>query len=400
MRVTRLHTLVAAGVVDSFGLALGWTVFTLHAVETQGLGAAGLYGAAMLVGVALSAAATSWISARLDGRRLLRSTASAEAVLRVVTFVLLLAQAPTAAIASAVALTYVMAWTGYAGMRAEVAAVDSGARTMTIYVMAIASIEAVGAAIGALLPIDARAVIGDAVLISVIVVHATSLVPTLVVAGGSRVTRAREPRGSRSLPKEARPLAAGFAIMAVASGPTLLSAALALELHGRMAVIAAAVAFTSGAVLAPLVTGWVGRRAHGPCLTWPALGIGMVVGWVAAPWHVAGLVFAQVLAGLSMTAFEGMMDARVAGQAPLSGITTALARAAAARALGSSLAVGLVPLAVASGSIGAASAFLSITLMACLVIGIVMLGAERRGEARIRQPVQPIPETPATAKLA
>ncbi len=397
MRVTRLHALVAAGVVDSFGLALGWTVFTLLAVETQGLGAAGTYAGAMLLGVALSASATSFIAAHLDGRRLLRATACAEAFLRVVTFALLLADAPLPAIASAVALTSAMGWTGYAGMRAEVAAIDSGAGTMTFYAMAIAAIEAVGVAVAALLPVGAGDGIGDVVLTTVIAAYAASLVPTLVVAGGSRVARSPRMPASRSLAKDAGPLLAGFGVMALASGPTLLSAALASELYGRAAVVASALAFTLGSFLAPRVAGLAARRADHPRLTWPLLGIGMIVGWIAAPWHVAGLVFAQVLAGLSMTAFEGMMDARVAGQASVAGMTAALARAGAARALGSSLAVGLAPLVIASRSLGAASALLSMTLVAALVGGIVVAAAERRLEAQRRRPSA---ETPATATLA
>ncbi|MDP9378338.1 MAG: hypothetical protein M3P40_12365, partial [Actinomycetota bacterium] len=192
-------------------------------------------------------------------------------------------------------------------------------------------------------------------------------------------------------------LLAGFGVMALASGPTLLSAALASELYGRAAVVASALAFTLGSFLAPRVAGLAARRADHPRLTWPLLGIGMIVGWIAAPWHVAGLVFAQVLAGLSMTAFEGMMDARVAGQASVAGMTAALARAGAARALGSSLAVGLAPLVIASRSLGAASALLSMTLVAALVGGIVVAAAERRSEAQRRRPSA---ETPATATLA
>ena len=41
----------------------------------------------------------------------------------------------------------------------------------------------------------------------------------------------------------------------------------------------------------------------------------MVIGWVLAPAHVAGLLVAQFLSGLSLTAFEGVMDARVASRA-------------------------------------------------------------------------------------
>ncbi len=55
--MTRLRSLIAAGLVDAFGLSLGWTLFILYAAEAQGVAAAGVYGAAMLAGFALSAPA-------------------------------------------------------------------------------------------------------------------------------------------------------------------------------------------------------------------------------------------------------------------------------------------------------------------------------------------------------
>ncbi len=113
----------------------------------------------MLVGIALSAPATAFLSARLDGRRLLRRTAVVEAALRVAMFLLLLGGAPIGLIAGVVLLTNVVAWTGYAGMRAEVAAVDSRASAMTRYAVCIAAIEAVGVATAALLPVGGRGVV-------------------------------------------------------------------------------------------------------------------------------------------------------------------------------------------------------------------------------------------------
>src|SRR3982750_969227 len=78
-----VRELVVAGLVDSFGLSLGWTVFTLVAVATGGLPAAATYNAAMLVGVVPSAPATAWLAARLAGRTLLTVAAAAEVVLRI-----------------------------------------------------------------------------------------------------------------------------------------------------------------------------------------------------------------------------------------------------------------------------------------------------------------------------
>ena len=91
--MTRLRRLIATALVDSFGLSLGWTVFSLHVVRGHGLAGLGLCSAAMLVGVALSAPVAARLSARLDGRALLRVTCVTESVLRVGTFTLLLAGA-------------------------------------------------------------------------------------------------------------------------------------------------------------------------------------------------------------------------------------------------------------------------------------------------------------------
>jgi MFS family permease len=116
--MTRLRRLIATALVDSFGLSLGWTVFSLHVVRGHGLAGLGLCNAAMLVGVALSAPVASRLSARLDGRALLRVTCVTESVLRVGAFAVLLTGAPLLLVAVAVAASNVVAWTGYAGMRA------------------------------------------------------------------------------------------------------------------------------------------------------------------------------------------------------------------------------------------------------------------------------------------
>jgi hypothetical protein len=126
--MTRLRRLIAAALVDSFGLSLGWTVFSLQVVDRHGLAGLGLCSAAMLCGVALSAPAAARLSAHLDGRALPRVTAVTEAGLRVGTFALLLSGAPLPAVAAAVAASNVVAWTGYAGMRAEVADADPAGR--------------------------------------------------------------------------------------------------------------------------------------------------------------------------------------------------------------------------------------------------------------------------------
>ena len=362
---------MGAGLVDSFGLSLGWTVFNLYAVTSQGLTALGIYNAAMLVGIALSAPATAFLSARLDGRRLLQRTAVVEAALRVAMFLLLLGGAPIGLIAGVVLLTNVVAWTGYAGMRAEVAAVDSRAAAMTRYAVCIAAIEALGVATAALLPVGERGVVSGSLLIAVIVVYAASLLPTLAVARGALVKPAPAVERTRRLrPPAIATLGTGFLVMMLASGPTFLSVGLAAELHGRSWVAAAAVAFTVGSLAAPRLATLIERLRMPDATKWSLLGLGMIAGWTVAPWHAAGLLAAQTLAGISMTALEGTMDAKVASDPRRSDVTAGLAWAAAARALGGSAAVGLTPTMIAAASVSGVSATACFALVA---VGLVPL---------------------------
>jgi hypothetical protein len=68
----------------------------------------------------------------------------------------------------------------------------------------------------------------------------------------------------------------------------------------------------------------------------------MVVGWVAAPSLLVGLALAQFLSGLALSTFEGTMDARAVRAEGAAG-TASLAESAAARALGSAVAVASAP---------------------------------------------------------
>ena len=219
----------------------------------------------MLLGVALSAPVATRLARWLDGRELLRGAASVESVLRVAVFMLLLADAPTLVLACCVCAMNVMAWTGYAGMRAEVAAVSPGTSALTWYGAGVAAIEAVGAAVAALLPLVAD-VDSKTVLTIVTGVYVLGLLPTVMVAGGSPVARSgrsapRPAPGSRR-PTISLPMVAGAVLMFAASAPTLLSVGLAAELHGRSSVALAAVAFTAGSLLAPGIAALVQRR-HG-----------------------------------------------------------------------------------------------------------------------------------------
>jgi hypothetical protein len=394
--MTRLRRLIATALVDSFGLSLGWTVFSLHVTRGHGLAGLGLCNAAMLVGVALSAPAAARLSTRLDGRALLRATAAAEAVLRVGTFALLLAGAPLAAVAVAVAASNVVAWTGYAGMRAEVAAADPRGAAMTWYMVAVAAIEAAGTATAAMLPTGARGLVSGGLLVAVVAGYGACLLPTWLVAGGARVGRASPSprvagflrgaglagllRGPRSGP-QAGLLACGGLVMLLGSGPTLLAVGLAAQLHGTRWVAGSALAFAAGSLLAPLAVARLERRAVPPPVAWPALGVGMVAGWSFAAWYPAALLAAQVLSGMCMSALEGDMDARVAaaGDASLRGVTAGLASAAALRAFGSAAAVALTPRLVEDSGVGA----LSVALVTVLLVAMVVTLAWHRSRSAL-----------------
>jgi hypothetical protein len=394
-RAGRLRELLVSGVVDSFGMALGWTVFVLLAVARGGLAEAALYNAAMLAGVVLSAPVTGWLSRRIGGRTLLRGAAGTEFVLRLAVLYALIAGLPSGLIAGAVVVMHVAAWVGFAGMRAEVSAVDASPRSMTRYALCVAAVEAAGTGLAALLPIGPDGIPTGWPLVAVFLLYAGSLLPTYWGARRARMTPGGAERGARpgatlgygvtrpavnfavALPAggiihppsaaggrsshlrrrfgvSPRLLGAGGAIMLLASGPTLLAVPLTTELHGRAWVATAAVAFSLGCLLSTLAVEFVARTQLPTVLRWSLWGLGMLVGWIGAPLHPGSVLFAQFLAGLSQTAFEGDMDARVAEEAPPAGVTTALAYSAAIRALGGSIAVRLLPILVTAPAIGSA----------------------------------------------
>ena len=366
---------MSAGLVDSFCLSMAWTVVVLEVTRQHGLVAAGACSTAMLLGVALSAPFATWMAHRLDGRRLLRVAGLTEAVTRIGVFALLVTGSSVWAIAACVTVMNVVAWTGYAGMRAEVAAVTDGAGGITWYGTVVAAVEAMGIAAGALVPTSSSGRPSDTVLVAVAVLYVAALIPTLVVAGGSLVPRAV--RTTRRVITSRRPSAVtvqGAGLMLVASGPTLLAVALAAELHGRAAVGLAAVAFTVGSLLAPTVASSLERHGRNEPGWWVLVALGMVAGWVLAPVSVAWLCVAQVLSGLCMTTLEGLLDTAASRRRP-DAVTPALARSTAARALGSSGGTALLPLAVALGGLSLSSAVLA----GALAVLAVAVRVSRRG---------------------
>jgi hypothetical protein len=397
-----LPELLISGVIDSFGMALGWTVLVLLAVSRGGLAEAAVYNAAMLGGVVLSAPVTGWLSRRLAGRTLLRGAAGFEFVLRLAVLYGLIAGASQWLVAAGIVVMHIAAWAGFAGMRAEVNAVDASPRSMTRYALSIAAVEAAGTGLAAFLPVGRDGVPTGWLLVAVFILYAGSLLPTFMSARRARITPfgndrrplnpatigygvtrpavsfsatrrllgsppSRSPAARRRFAVSPRLLAAGGAIMLLSSGPTLLAVPLTTELHGRTWVAGAAVAFSIGCLLSTIAVEVVGRTQLPAVLRWSVWGLGMLIGWIAAPLHAVSILVAQFLAGLSQTAFEGDMDARVAEEAPPEGITTALAYSASTRALGGSVAVRVLPMLVTAQAIGTAVS------AAALILGVTAL---------------------------
>ncbi|GAA0797395.1 hypothetical protein [Spirilliplanes yamanashiensis] len=382
-RAGRLRELVGTGLVDSFGLSLGWTVLVLAAAHRGGVAEAALYNAAMLLGVVLSAPVTGWLARRFAGRTLLRGAGVVELVLRVGMLAGVVWGLPTPLVAVGVTVMHVAAWAGFAAMRAEVSAVDPRPRAMTRYALATAAVEAAGIGAAALMPVGPAGHPTGWLLAAVMAVYGGSLLPTILSARRARVTIARRRVTARSgrLPVSARTLALGGGVMLLASGPTLLAVPLTTELHGRAWVAAAAVAFSLGCLLSPVAVEAVGRLRLPTALSWPLWGVTMLAGWIVAPVVPAAVLAAQFLSGLAMTALEGDMDARVAEKAPASAVTTVLAYSSAVRAMGSALAVRALPAMAAAPAVGAASGYAVVALAAgaaVLVAGPLLRRATRR----------------------
>src|SRR4051794_19688933 len=392
----RLMKLMGAGLVDSFCLSLAWTVVVLELNRQHGLLAAGLCSTAMLVGVALSAPTATWMTQHLDGRRLLRTAGGFEAVLRASVIALLAGGAPVWLLAACVTAMNVVAWTGYAGMRAEVAAVSSGAGGLTWYGTIVAAVEALGVASGALVPLGAGGRPSTAVLAGVAILYVAALTPTLLVAGGSRVPRADRMSAHRPgaswqvLLRGRRPsrvTVLGAVIMMAASAPALLAVALAAELYGRGAVGLSAGAFTVGSLLAPALAGFVERTGRNHLTWWLMLATGMVLGWIMAAQAVIWLCLAQVLSGLFMTALEGLLDTRASQERPYA-VTGALARATAARALGSSVGTAVLPVFVAGAGLSATTVVLT-GVLAVLAVSAHVSRVLGRSEALLEAQESP-----------
>lgn len=253
-------------------------------------------------------------------------------------------------IAAAILIMHVAGWVAFAGMRAEVNAVDASPLSMTRFAVCIAGVEAAGTALGAMLPQGTVGYPAGWLLGAVVVIYPFSLVPTILTARRARVTRGdlcagaagTRHRGRRAwqlLPRmshriQTLPLVAGSGVMLIAAGPTLLAVAITEQLYGSGWVAGAAVAFSLGTLLSAKALTGISKLKLPATARWPLWGVGMLAGWIIAPQYAPAVLVAQCAAGLSQTALEGDMDAQAAADAHPGLITRDLAYAASARALG------------------------------------------------------------------
>lgn len=382
----RLRHLMVAGLTDSLCLSVAWTTLMLQVLATYGLAATGLCAAAMLVGVALSAPVAAGLARLLAGRQLLRATAGTEAVLRVSVFLLVFAHAPVWQLSLCIAVMSVTAWIGYAGMRAEVAAAGCGPTALTWYGSVVAAVEAGGVALAALLPAGTADGHQDTLQVVILAAYVLSLVPTAMVAGASPVPRSKPHSDTPRPPRLSDPTASGLVLMFAASGPTLLSVALAAQLHGRSSVALMAAAFILGSLAAPGLVAHIQARDANHATVWTLCAAGMVVGWVLAPAHVLLLCVAQLLSGLCMTALEGLLDTAAVTRQP-GQVTGALARATAGRALGSAASTALLPMVVIWAGVPTT---LGTATLALLTLSLLLHVARRSATA----PTPVLPQSP------
>jgi len=387
-RPSRLPLLLAAGAVDSVGLAFGWTAFLLAVAERDGPDAAIAQYAAALVGVAVSGPVSARLARRLSPRDLLRLLAVGEGACRLGLFGLFLGHAPLPALAALVAVMNVLAWCGFAAMRTEVSRAQGPAvegpdgaagRLLTLYAVAILSSEALAAALASVVLSSAPPV---PVLAAVATVYGMTLVPQWVV--GTFAPRERPATASGRVPWRlvAVPCGVGGVVFLLAAAPALAATVLAFERYGRAGVLVSAVSFAVGAAGAARVQAAVGRwrTTAGPAF---ALGAVMVGGWALSGTGLAGLAVAQVCAGVGQCALEGDLDARTVARTGPAASTSALALASSSRALGGALAVYLLPAATDAVPLPA----LCLATALCLALAAAVCGAGRARPA-IRLPRQ------------
>jgi hypothetical protein len=386
---------LSAGVVDSVGLAFGWTVFLLAVTERDGYAAATAQYAAGLVGVAVSGLVSARLARRLSPRDLLRVLAVAEGICRVGVFGLFWLNAPAAVLAALVAVMNVLAWSAFAAMRTEMSrAQDEGAaggggvrggvrggdggagRLLTLYAVAILSSEALATGLASVV---LSAAPPTPVLAVVATVYGLALVPQWLVATGAPRDR---PPAARRTPWRvvALPCGLGGVVFLLAGAPALAATVLAYDLYGRDGVLVSAVAFAAGAMGASRVQGVVGRWQP-PATPAFALGALLVGGWAVSGAGLVGLALAQACAGVAQCALEGDLDARTVARSGPATATSALALASSSRALGGALAVYLLPVVADDVSMALLCSLAAGALAVAAVVSLVARGGRRTAPA-------------------
>lgn len=345
-RPSRLAVLLVAGITDSVGLAFGWTVFLLAVTARDGLDAGAVLLAAMLLGVGLSAPFCAALATHLSPRAQLRRLAISEAGCRLAAFLLLMAGCSAASMAPLVVLMNVLAWSGFAAMRAEAARTEreaGGGRSLTWYAVSIAGSEALAAAAASVL-IGSRP--STALLAATAAVYAGALVPQWLAGAGAPAQLPARTPNPVPLRLVAPVCGLGGITFLLAAGPALMATVLAFELYGRLGVVVSAVCFAACSLMSARLQAVVGRWVSAPRAAF-GLGVLLVGGWALSGAGLAGLAVAQGLAGLAQCSLEGDLDARVVARLGPDQHTAGLALASSSRALGGAVSVGSLPLLLA-----------------------------------------------------
>ena len=249
---------------------------------------------------------------------LLRTAAAAEAVLRVGVFALLFLDVGIWWLVACIVVMNITAWTGYAGMRAEVAAVAPGPRALTAVRHRRRGRRGARCrgSRARCPPASCTSRLSTRRRASSSSTCSPCCRPCSLPGGRAIAPGVREPGRSPARSRPSLPLVAGVLLMAIASAPTLLCVAAGRRaarslvgrrggdrLHGRLAdgSLRGGRGGAAGCQRADHVDP-VRARDGGPVAVGPRCSI-------------AVLCAAQLLSGQFMTTLEGLLDARTAEQA-------------------------------------------------------------------------------------
>jgi hypothetical protein len=381
--------LIGAGLVDSTGLAFGWTVVLLVVAHQRGLAAAALLTSSSLVGMALAAPFSAWLSAHWSPRHLLQRLAFGEVFTRGSLFAMMAVGGRTAAMAPLAVLTSMIAWSAYAAMRAQVSRVseEQHGAGLTWYAASILASEAVAAGAASLLIVHPDAL----VLLLVGLAYTCSLAPQWWVGAHAEPGPPPAARTGSEARTAIRPVlgpaVVGAFVFLVAAGPTLMAAVLAYERYGPAGVMVAALSFAAGSLGSARLQARV-ARIPSPTLAACLLGAAMVGGWVAFPLGLPALALVMAGVGLTQCCLEGDLDARTLArlEAGHARSVTGLATAASSRAVGGAAAVAVLPAVISAVTLPVAAALAGGALLSVAAVLTVT--------ARLPHPAAAVPTTP------